>query len=232
MEGCFDADCIVVPLDDPGYDSACDVNCVGGITCRDYFDFQCMRLEHTGCCQKGPVGACCAPEGFLTFPGYRCIDVPAEYCTSEYIDGVDFTYYGDGTRCESVSCDCNRNGIRDLCDLSCGADNGACNVAGCGTRTDCDGNGLPDECIPARRLHGDVVDVNSLPDPDYLIDVSDLLCMLDDFEDVTLCDGDCDLVAADFSCVPDGVVDVSDLLCELDAFSGIFCCPCVHADCP
>lgn len=80
----------------------------------------------------------------------------------------------------------------------------------------------------ACQLFGDVVDVKSNPVPDCLIDVSDLLCVLDDFVDPGLCAGDADLVASDFSCTPDGLVDVSDLLVVLDAFAGVYACghPC------
>lgn len=80
----------------------------------------------------------------------------------------------------------------------------------------------------ACQLFGDVVDVKSNPVPDCLIDVSDLLCVLDDFVDPGLCAADADLVASDFSCTPDGLVDVSDLLVILDAFAGTYACghPC------
>ena len=79
-------------------------------------------------------------------------------------------------------------------------------------------------CISC-QLFGDIVDVSFAAIPDCLVDVSDLLCVLDDFADPGLCLGDGDLVAADFSCVQDSVIDVSDLLAELDAFSGIYGCP-------
>ena len=42
--------------------------------------------------------------------------------------------------------DCNGNGILDLCDTSCNAAAGACNVTGCGQSADCNGNGVPDTC--------------------------------------------------------------------------------------
>lgn len=42
--------------------------------------------------------------------------------------------------------DCNGNGVDDGCDLDCGPPGGACDVAGCGQSTDCDGNGRLDEC--------------------------------------------------------------------------------------
>jgi len=44
--------------------------------------------------------------------------------------------------------DCNDNGVRDECEVSCGAAGGVCDVPGCGTAEDCDGNNVPDECDP------------------------------------------------------------------------------------
>lgn len=81
--------------------------------------------------------------------------------------------------------------------------------------------GVPCPC----QLFGDLVDVNSLPMPDCQIDVSDLLCMLDDFADPGLCLGDGDIITSGGGCAADGNIDVDDLLAELDAFSGIFACP-------
>ena len=49
--------------------------------------------------------------------------------------------------------------------------------------------GVPCPC----QLFGDLVDVNSLPTPDCQIDVSDLLCMLDDFADPGACQANSDL---------------------------------------
>lgn len=42
--------------------------------------------------------------------------------------------------------DCNKNGIDDSCDISCGATSGPCDVPACGTSADCNANGIPDEC--------------------------------------------------------------------------------------
>jgi hypothetical protein len=39
---------------------------------------------------------------------------------------------------------CNSNAIEDACDVDCNAP--GCNVAGCGTSSDCTGNGIPDDC--------------------------------------------------------------------------------------
>lgn len=40
--------------------------------------------------------------------------------------------------------DCNGNGVSDACDINCNAP--GCNVSGCGSSSDCDVNGVPDEC--------------------------------------------------------------------------------------
>ncbi len=42
--------------------------------------------------------------------------------------------------------DCNNNTIEDRCDLNCGA--AGCSVPGCGTKTDCNANAVPDDCEP------------------------------------------------------------------------------------
>lgn len=42
--------------------------------------------------------------------------------------------------------DCNNNTIEDRCDVSCGLP--GCSVPGCGTKSDCDANFVPDECEP------------------------------------------------------------------------------------
>jgi len=75
------------------------------------------------------------------------------------------------------------------------------------------------------QLFGDVVDVNSMATPDCQVDVSDILCVLDDFADTLACAGNGDIVAAGGGCVPDGIIDVDDILAVLGAFSGIFGCP-------
>jgi len=53
------------------------------------------------------------------------------------------TFLGLGTTCRSGPCDCNDNGIDDQCDYTC---EGICAVPGCGTRQDCEGDGILDEC--------------------------------------------------------------------------------------
>lgn len=106
-----------------------------------------------------------------------------------------------------VNCDGNVN-TQDADSVLCLMDGGI-DCCGCGS------------C----QLFGDIVDVNGQPISDCLVDVSDLLCVLDDFVDPTMCAGNGDLVSADFSCVPDGLIDISDLLSTLNAFSGIYACP-------
>ena len=44
--------------------------------------------------------------------------------------------------------DCNNNGIEDDCDIACGATGTRCDVIGCGTLADCNGNVIPDVCEP------------------------------------------------------------------------------------
>lgn len=75
------------------------------------------------------------------------------------------------------------------------------------------------------QLFGDLVDVNSNPTPDCNIDVTDLLCVLDDFTDPEACLGNGDVITSGGGCASDGTIDVDDLLAVLDAFSGIFACP-------
>jgi hypothetical protein len=43
---------------------------------------------------------------------------------------------------------CNKNALPDYCDLSCGPPGEYCDVVGCGSSTDCNGNEIPDECDP------------------------------------------------------------------------------------
>ncbi len=47
-----------------------------------------------------------------------------------------------------VAADCNGNGIKDWCDVSCGPPGGACQVSGCGGSANCNANLIPDECEP------------------------------------------------------------------------------------
>jgi hypothetical protein len=48
--------------------------------------------------------------------------------------------------------DCNNNGIADRCDINCLLS--GCSVPGCGTKADCDANGVPDDCEPDCNHNG------------------------------------------------------------------------------
>lgn len=63
--------------------------------------------------------------------------------------------------------DCNRNGVSDICDISCDAfmepDAPCADVPGCGLSIDCNNNGVPDECEPDCNENGvaDGCDISS-----------------------------------------------------------------------
>ncbi len=42
--------------------------------------------------------------------------------------------------------DCNNDGMRDECEISCGQPGGLCDIPGCGQARDCNANNVPDEC--------------------------------------------------------------------------------------
>ena len=48
--------------------------------------------------------------------------------------------------CRALAQDCNENTIPDVCDIHCGPPGGTCDVPGCGQSSDCDGDGILDEC--------------------------------------------------------------------------------------
>ncbi len=50
--------------------------------------------------------------------------------------------------------DCNENGVDDDCDTVCGLSGSRCDVKGCGTAADCNGNHVPDECEPDSDCDG------------------------------------------------------------------------------
>jgi len=60
-------------------------------------------------------------------------------------------------------CDCNENGLRDECDIDCGALGGTCDWPGCGESPDCQPNVVPDECDLADGTSEDV-NSNGIPD--------------------------------------------------------------------
>jgi len=69
--------------------------------------------------------------------------------------------------------DCDANGLFDVCDLSCDAAGGACNVAGCGTAEDCNANTIPDECEPDNDVDGLIDDCDPDDDSDGVLDDGD-----------------------------------------------------------
>jgi len=70
------------------------------------------------------------------------------------VNGIIETIQGD--QCIDVE-DCNGNSIFDVCDTDCGPYQGPCDVPGCGQSSDCNENGVPDECEECPcLLKGDV----------------------------------------------------------------------------
>jgi hypothetical protein len=90
-------------------------------------------------------------------------------CTTDANGAVFFTYTGNGTvGVDTIEAsfvdgggntvvsnsvlkfwddDCNQNDVADTCDLDCGGFGGLCGSAGsCGTSSDANGDGVPDEC--------------------------------------------------------------------------------------
>jgi len=98
---------------------------------------ECVSLEAVDCSYLDDpancvLGACQAASGDEGEPPYECVEI------------LD------------PDCDCNSNGLRDECDLDCGALGGACDVPGCGESEDLNSNGVPDECEQACSCHEDV----------------------------------------------------------------------------
>jgi hypothetical protein len=80
----------------------------------------------------------------------------------------------------AINGDCNDNGIMDLCDITCDASSFSgnpllqcyitadfCDVPGCGTATDCNGNLVPDSCDLVSGTSKDC-DQNGIPDECYV----------------------------------------------------------------
>jgi len=87
--------------------------------------------------------------------GSPCIDAGDGTVVTEAgdLDGNPRIMDGDGDDVAVVDMgayeyapDCDENGILDFCDIDCDAFDGACNVPGCGTSNDCNGNKVPDHC--------------------------------------------------------------------------------------
>ncbi len=81
--------------------------------------------------------------------------------------------------------DCNDNSIEDRCDLDCDAP--GCSVPGCGTKANCNANGVPDDCEPDCNHNGiaDRCDIDSTFSQDCNADA-----IPDDCQPFTDCDGD------------------------------------------
>ena len=84
-------------------------------------------------------------------PGWA-IFYSSEYYSDQYRPYLRVTY-------EIISDDCNNNGIDDACDISCAAPECDPNFP-CGESSDCQGDGIPDEC----QLAGNDEDSNGVPD--------------------------------------------------------------------
>ncbi len=125
--------------------------------------------------------------------------------------------------------DCNNNQIDDTCDLDCDAP--GCAVQGCGTATDCDGTGVPDEC--EIDCNGNLVD-----DRCDIAEATSLDCTGNGVPDECEpdCNGDevadsCEIAAGtDTDCNANGVPDA----CEsgTTGVRGINPCACIRASAP
>ncbi|MBI4578886.1 MAG: right-handed parallel beta-helix repeat-containing protein [Planctomycetes bacterium] len=69
--------------------------------------------------------------------------------------------------------DCNRNGVFDACELSCGLPAGPCDVAGCGSASDCNANATPDSCEVDTDHDGTIDDCDADDDDDGVPDIAD-----------------------------------------------------------
>jgi hypothetical protein len=103
-------------------------------------------------CQDNFIPDRCEISGATCGEGY--------YCTV----GCDPDLNGN---CVPDECDvdCQPNGVSDNCDLDCSANEGACNVPGCGQSADCQPNGIPDECeVPPIDPGAPDCNSNGIPD--------------------------------------------------------------------
>ncbi len=69
----------------------------------------------------------------------------------------DYDFNGVPDECDP---DCNTNGAPDACDLNCGTGNCAAHPSGCGAGTDCQPDGVLDEC----QLFDNDCNTNGIPD--------------------------------------------------------------------
>jgi len=189
----------------------------------------CVRTETTNV--NGTIDICCDCEGpppneeaccLQNAVGFVCFMTLPANCVAQ-----GGNPQGPGSVCLGIAACCLPGGACANVDRVCCNDlGGTAQAAGTMCLGDSNGDGRDDACGCLKcQLHGDIVDVNSVPPGDCNVDVSDILCVLDEFVDIAICEGNGDLVAADFGCVPDGKIDVSDILSVLSAFSGTFDCP-------
>jgi len=91
--------------------------------------------------------------------GQYYVSIRARDCDTYYGDwSAEWASFGPFTIGE-----CNNNGILDVCETDCNAFDGLCNIAGCGTQPDCNGNGAPDACDLADGTSRDC-NANDIPD--------------------------------------------------------------------
>ncbi len=125
------------------------------------------------------LGACCWPDGS---------------CTSELPSTCGGAWAGAYTQCAGA--DCNANGADDLCDLASGSS------------TDCDQNGIPDECQPWEDCNDngiqDFCDIANCADDAWCTDCNDN--GIPDGCDIVDCPGPCGTWCSDWQpdLVPDG----------------------------
>jgi len=98
------------------------------------------------------------------YPGEYYLSIRARDCAGHWGSRATFGPFVVG--------ECNNNGILDICeiacdqsaaDLDCELDPNFCNVAGCGSAQDCNGNLIPDECDIASGFSADC-DLDGVPD--------------------------------------------------------------------
>lgn len=204
----------------------------------------------TGACCQGPScvadglnAFCCVsnfPFSYPSWPGASCAEPGTCGC-------IEDASCDDGNSCTIDTCSATTgqctNAPRDcpgttdckigVCNPNANGGAGACTIQNRPNGTACDVQGTCDDtcmtgvCVPGPTcaVFGDIVDANFNPNPNCLVDIDDLTCLLNDFQNPDACLGDGDLVRADFFCAPDGIIDASDLLAMLDCFAGIFACP-------
>jgi hypothetical protein len=115
--------------------------------------------------------------------------------------------------------DCNGNGIEDQCDVACGPVGSPCDVAGCGTTSDCNNNATPDSCEPPDDCNNnsilDICDIAADPSLDCNANL-----LIDSCEDPSDCNNNgtldiCELAAGTaFDCNGNGQLDECDVAAD------------------